>query len=91
MDLTTGWDFRRKEDRDKAERYLDEYQPYLLVGSPMCQMFSQLQRMSGWSQEKQERWCEAVEHIRFVVSLIRSTTTGSKASIEAIPYTVAEA
>ena len=27
MDLTTGWDFNRKEDRDKAEEYVDKANP----------------------------------------------------------------
>ena len=35
----------------------------------MCTMFSKLQRMSGWSDDKQRRWCEAVEHMEFVAKL----------------------
>eukprot|EP00973_Karenia_brevis_P085280 11836227-Karenia_brevis.AAC.1 len=32
MDLTTGWDFRNKEDRDAAEKYIDDKKPRLLIG-----------------------------------------------------------
>ena len=35
MDLLTGWDFDKKEDRDMAERYIREYRPTFLIGSPM--------------------------------------------------------
>ena len=34
-------------------------------------MFSRLQALSGWSPEKEERWIEAVQHLKFVVSLYR--------------------
>ena len=35
----------------------------------MCRMFSQLQNLGPWTTQKQEAWCEALEHIRFVVEL----------------------
>ena len=71
MDLTTVWDFRKQEDRDRAWRYVKESKPRLLIGSPMCTMFSKLQSLSPWNEEKEKRWCEAVKHIQFVVSLYR--------------------
>ena len=43
MDLSTGWDFRKQEDRDRAIRYIDNEKPELIIGSPMCTMFSVLQ------------------------------------------------
>ena len=46
MDLLTGWDFDRREDRDLAERYIREYKPTFLIGSPMCTMFSRLQALN---------------------------------------------
>ena len=71
MDLTTGWDFRRAGDRRKAERYIDEHKPKLLVGSPMCTMFSALQRMTPWTERRQEKWTEHRRHIEFVTTLYR--------------------
>lgn len=71
MDLTTGWDFTKEEDREKAFAYVEKEKPTLLIGSPMCTMFSELQKLSKWSEEKQRRWCEAVEHMAFAVKLYR--------------------
>ncbi len=34
------WDFNLKEQRDKAEKILDEQRPLLLIGTPMCTAFS---------------------------------------------------
>ena len=43
--------------------------PKLIIGSPMCTMFSNLQALSGWSDEKQRRWCDAKEHVNFMVKI----------------------
>ena len=51
MDLTTGWDFTREEDREEARRYVEEHKPRVLIGSPACTMLSTLQNLSGWDQE----------------------------------------
>ena len=56
MDLSTGWDFSKVEDRNKAWRYLHEKQPKLVIGSPMCTMFSTLQFLSRWTEEKTRTW-----------------------------------
>ena len=69
MDLTTGWDFTRPEDRARAWRYLEEKKPKLLIGSPMCTMFCRLQNLSPWTEAKYELWREAVDHMEFVVRL----------------------
>ena len=46
MDLVTGWNFDKAEDKELSERYIQEYRPTFLIGSPMCTMFSQLQAMN---------------------------------------------
>ncbi|MDA8582882.1 hypothetical protein N9L68_01590 [bacterium] len=43
MDLTTGWDFNIAEHRRQAEEYVDRVKPLVLIGSPPCVAFSQLQ------------------------------------------------
>ena len=43
MDLTTGWDFNIAEHRRIAEEYVDTERPLVLIGSPPCVAFSQLQ------------------------------------------------
>ena len=42
-DLTKGWDFNRKDHQEKAEEYIDEEKPLVLIGSQPCTPFSQLQ------------------------------------------------
>ena len=53
MDLRTGWDFRRKEDRRKAKKYILEEKPVLVIGSPVCTPFSTLQR---WNWGRTKEW-----------------------------------
>ena len=73
MDLTTGWDFTIERHREAARQYLKKAKPALLIGSPMCKMFSSLQNLSKktWNEERQSEYVEAIEHIRFVVSLYK--------------------
>ena len=71
MDITTGWDFTKECDRQRARDYLESEKPRLLIGSPMCTMFSPLQRMTPWNQQKHQRWREHRRHIEFVVDLYK--------------------
>ena len=45
LDLSTGWDFDIKADRDKVWDYIVEYEPMVVIGSPMCTMLSRLQSL----------------------------------------------
>ena len=65
MDLTTGWDFSKATDRRRAERYLEEKEPLLVIGSPECKMFSSLQNLTPWTEEEERRYTEARVHIAF--------------------------
>ena len=69
LDSPRGWDFDRSCDRASALRIIDTQEPLLVIGSPMCTMFSTLQRFSRWNGKKQERWEEAVKHIESVVKV----------------------
>ena len=73
MDLRNGWDFRKKEDREKAREKLKEERPTLLIGSPECRMFSQLQHMSPRrdSEEWKRQHAEACLHVQFCCELYR--------------------
>ena len=71
MDITTGWDFSKECDRRRARDYLDKEKPRLLIGSPMCTMFSPLQKMTPWSEQKQKIWREHRHHIEFVAELYK--------------------
>ena len=55
MDLTTGWDFRKREHRDKAWNYVKEVKPRLAIGSPMRTMFSRLQGLTPRNGNKHEK------------------------------------
>lgn len=66
MDLVTGWDFAERDHRERAMRYINKHRPKLIVGSPMCTMFSSLQNLSKWTEEKERRWREDREHLKFM-------------------------
>ena len=71
IDLTNGWDFNLKTHRDAAERYVREFKPKLIIGSPECRMFSALQNLRKWGKKAEAELEAAKEHIRFVVKLYR--------------------
>ena len=83
MDLTTGWDFNREAHRKTAIEYVTKEKPKLLIGSPMCTMFSQLQHLN-WGrseerdQEMQRRYENAVEHMKFVAKLYKLQLDGGR-------------
>ena len=52
MDLRTGWDFTRSEDRERAKAEVTEGKPAFLVCSSVCSPFSQLQTLNDRTTEK---------------------------------------
>ena len=71
LDLKTGWDFDRHEHRQAAKKYIKMIKPKLVVGSPMCTMFSTLQDLTPWTKEKQAKLKNAKEHMEFTVEVYR--------------------
>ena len=69
MDLLTGWDFDQKEDRARAEEHQVREKPLLIVGSPMCTMFSALQALSRWTEEKEAKYDKSVKHMQWACKL----------------------
>ena len=69
MDLKTGWNFNKSEDREVARKYQKEAKPLVIIGSPMCRMFSQLQNMTPWTTERIRMYEEDVEHVKFMIEL----------------------
>ena len=45
MDLRTGFDFSKDEDRERTRAFLDAERPALLIGSPKCVAFSCMQNL----------------------------------------------
>jgi len=72
LDLTEGWDFRRKSDRKAARRLISLEDPQLLILSPPCTVWSRLRSLSDNKRnprvvESEKR--EARVHLRFAVEL----------------------
>ena len=85
MDLTTGWDFNRPSHRRAAERYVDQKKPLVIIGSPPCTPFSQLQAFSPASENKERKWREGVRHMEFVVKLYRKQLEAGRIFIHENP------
>lgn len=66
MDLTTGWDFTKEVDRRKSEDYIDKEKPLVLIGSPPCTAFSQLQALIPDSERKAKQLAEGIKHMQFM-------------------------
>ena len=71
MDLITGWNFDREDHRQRARELIQQHRPKLLIGSPDCTMFSQLQKLSEWNDQTTSRWNQARRHLQFVCELYR--------------------
>ena len=76
MDLTTGWDFNLASHRAKAEAYVDKEKPLVLIGSPPCVAFSQLQSLIPDSDRKAQQLEEGTRHMEFVVRLYKKQVEG---------------
>ena len=81
LDLTTvdqddgrPWDFTDQEKRDKAEKLVSEGRFMLLIGSPMCSAFSQLQTLNYGrlpEQQVKELKRQGKMHLDFCAKLYR--------------------
>lgn len=72
LDLRTGWNFGLRNHRENAIRLVDSEDPELLVLSPMCDQFSQMNRINEARRDPQRRqaaWDTAIMHFRFAVRL----------------------
>ena len=76
LDLTTvdnmPWDFELKEKREKAKKLVKARKSLLIIGSPMCAVFSQTQRVnySGMSPKRvQEIMDKGTRHLEFCIEL----------------------
>ena len=69
MDITTGWDFSRKDHQIKAEEYVAKQRPKLILGRPRCTTSSVLQRFTPWNRTKMERYEKEKQHLEFATKL----------------------
>ena len=61
LDLSTGWNFSRREDREAARRLLKEDDPQLLILSPPCTFWSVLRQLSDHKRPLETLRCEEIE------------------------------
>ena len=85
MDLTTGWDFNKEEDRTKAEELIEQQKPLVLIGSPPCVAFSQLQTMIPDSDRKRRQLAEGIRHMEFMAKLYRKQVEGGRVFLHENP------
>ena len=64
LDLTTGWDFSKSEDREEAKALLRKEQPLFVMLTPECGPWSQTQNLNDPEVVAQKRERERV-HVRF--------------------------
>ena len=73
FDLTNGWDFSKDSHRTGAWKLIKEQDPYCIIGSPPCTMFSMLQELTksvtkndlDWCKRHEELVAQAMRHIVF--------------------------
>ncbi|CAE8689974.1 unnamed protein product, partial [Polarella glacialis] len=68
IDLVTGYDLRKVEDRKRATRELHDANPRLLLTCPPCSGFLQLQNLSGDSQNKEVKLSERINFLEYSMS-----------------------
>ena len=78
FDLTNGWDLSKKENQTYVEEYIERVKPLVVIGRPMCTMFSALQTLSKWNQEKDMKIKEAEKHIELCAKIYEKTSFGRK-------------
>lgn len=72
LDLSTGWDFRKKEHRRLALKLINEKRPAVIILSPPCTIFSLLRQLSDPKREAsvvEEERQEGLLHLRFAVAI----------------------
>ena len=86
MDLTTtdaegkAWDFSNEAQRRRALQRIRDTEPSLVVGSPMCAMFSPLQALSCKKTDPmrfRKAYQEAVSHLKFCLEVYRLQVAGA--------------
>ena len=56
----------------RAEEYVDKEEPLVIIGSPPCVAFSQLQTLVQDSERKAKQLAEGIRHMQFMVKLYKA-------------------
>ena len=88
LDLTTAdesgevWDFTKESCREKARKLVKMSKPTLLIGSPECRCFSQIQTLNRNHYrdpaDAARSLEEAIQHMEFVTELYRLQLLGGR-------------
>ena len=79
MDLTNGYDFNKPEDRRRAWSEIKKTEPFIIIGSPPCTLFSNLQELNkhihrddpAWLSRFESEKQKAIGHLQFCALLYR--------------------
>ncbi len=69
MDIRTGFDFDLEETREEARAKLRKEKPSLLIGSPICGPWSQMNNINKDSENMRAHMKRAVKHLRFTLEM----------------------
>ena len=71
MDLLTGWDFSKVTHRRAAFNQIRTQKPLVVIGSPMCTMFSTLQNLNPNKHNEcwNKLWVKACRHMEFMAKI----------------------
>ena len=77
LDILGKWDFNNEQDRADAKRYIDTVKPMMVVGSPTCAAFSQIQTFNwGKNRERDRKLKEALRaghrHMDFMMEIYKT-------------------
>ena len=64
-----GWDLGLRADQAEAEKRLNDEKPYVLILSPMCLAFSQLQSLNTKPERLAELLKQGRLHLEFACAL----------------------
>jgi hypothetical protein len=56
MDIKSGYDFDKKEDRDRCWESIERDKPSIVIGSPPCTLFSKLQELNKFMYKDNRMW-----------------------------------
>ena len=77
MDLKNGYDFDSAKDRARCWEEIERSAPLLVIGSPPCTLFSQLQEINKfmyrdnkvWTEKSQQKLQQAKRYIKFCTDI----------------------
>ena len=95
MDLTNGRDFDRDDHKRLAWKRVKEEAPYLLIGSPPCTYFSDLQELNkavhgskpGWLEKFDWETEKAIKHLKFCSALYKHQVQQGRHFLHGHPWT----